>query len=55
MDDMTITTTSVIGARWLLKGIENLISWARMSFNARKSRSLVLKKGKIIEERFRLS
>ena len=55
MDDMTITTTSVIGARWLLRGIENLISWARMSFNARKSRSFVLKKGKIIEERFKLS
>ena len=55
MDDMTITTTSVIGARWLLRGIENLISWARMSFNVRKLRSLVLKKGKIIEERFKLS
>ena len=55
MDDMTITTTPVIGARWLLRGIENLISWAIMSFNARRLRSLVLKKGKIIEERFKLS
>ena len=45
MDNMTLTTTSVIGARWLLREIENLISWARMSFNARKSRSLALKKG----------
>ena len=61
IDDMTLTTTSVIGARWLLRGMENLISWARMSFNARKSRSLELKKkkrkkkGKLIEERFKLS
>ena len=55
MDDMTITTTSVIGAWWLLRGIENLILWTRMSFNARKSRSLVLKKEKIIKERFKLS
>ena len=55
MDDMTLTSTSVIGARWLLRGIENLISWARMSFNARKSCSQVLKKGKLIEKRFKLS
>lgn len=46
MDDMSITSSSVIGARWLLKGLEKLILWARMSFNAAKSRSLVLKKGK---------
>ena len=41
MDDMTITTTSVLEARWLLKGSEKLITRARMSFNATKSRSLV--------------
>ena len=34
MDNMTITTTSTIGARWVLKGIEKLVAWARMSFNA---------------------
>ena len=43
--NMTITTTSTIGARWVLESIEKLITWARMSFNASKSRSLVLKKG----------
>ena len=56
MDDMTITTTSVNGARWLLKGIENFITWVRMSFNATNRRSLVLKKKcKLSEDRFKLS
>ena len=55
MDNMTISTTSVIGTRWLRKGIEKLITLARMSFNATKSRSLVLKKGKLSEDRFKLS
>ena len=55
MDDMTIMTTSVIRAKWLLKGIKKLITWARMSFNATKSRSLVLKKGKLSDDRFKLS
>ena len=54
MDDMTITTTSVIGARWLLKGIEKLITWTRMSINAAKLRSLVLKKGKLWDNCFKL-
>ena len=55
MDDMTIMTTSVIRARWLLKGIEKIITWARMSFNATKSKSLVLKRGKLSNDRFKLS
>ena len=55
MDDMTMTTTSVTGARCLPKGIEKLITWARMSFNAKKSKSLVLKKGKLSEDWFKLS
>ena len=44
MDDMTITTEAEAGARWILKGLEKLIKWARMSFKPRKSRSLVIKK-----------
>ncbi|XP_028292553.1 uncharacterized protein LOC114455485 [Gouania willdenowi] len=47
MDDLTVTTTSVPGCRWILSGLEELISWARMSFKPAKSRSLVLKKGKV--------
>lgn len=48
MDDLMITTSFVIGGRWLLKEVE-LIQWARMSFNPAKSRSLVLKRGGVAE------
>jgi len=46
MDDLTVMTTFVPGSRWILKGLEEMITWARMSFKPMKSRSLVLKKGK---------
>ena len=45
MDDLTVITTSVMGGRWLLKGFERNMTWARMYFKPVKSRSLVLKKG----------
>ncbi len=32
MDDITITTTLVPGSRWILQGIQRVITWARMSF-----------------------
>ncbi|XP_035990671.1 uncharacterized protein LOC118562404 [Fundulus heteroclitus] len=54
MDDLTVTTASVPGCRWILHGLEKLISWARMSFNPSKSRSMVLKKGKVMDK-FRFS
>ena len=55
MDDLTVTTTSVIGGRWLLKGLERNMTWARMYFKPAKSRSLVLKKkGKVIEKQYLL-
>ena len=50
MDDLTMTTTSVMGGRWLLKGLERNMTWARMYFKPAKSRSLVLKKGKVMEK-----
>lgn len=50
MDDLTVTCTSVTGGRWLLKGLEKNITWARMTFKPAKSRSLVIKKGKITEK-----
>ena len=52
MDDLTIATTHTIQARWLLSGLESINKWARMKFNAKKSRSMILKKGKQ-EARFR--
>ncbi|XP_029359637.1 uncharacterized protein LOC115044643 [Echeneis naucrates] len=54
MDDLTVTTTAVSGARWILQGLERIMAWVRMSFNPAKSRSLVLKKGKVTD-RFRFS
>ncbi|TWW66935.1 hypothetical protein D4764_20G0009670 [Takifugu flavidus] len=53
MDDLTVTTTSVPGCRWILQGLERLILWARMSFKPTKSRSMVLK-GEVVD-RFRFS
>lgn len=49
MDELTVTTTSVPGCRWILQGLVKLISWARMSFKATKSRSMVLKRGKVVD------
>ncbi|TWW62214.1 hypothetical protein D4764_04G0008610 [Takifugu flavidus] len=54
MDDLTVTTTSVPGCRWILQGLERLILWAKMSFKPTKSRSMVLKKGKVVDK-FRFS
>ena len=54
MDDLTVTTVSVSGCRWILQGLERLTIWAWMCFKPEKSRSLVLKRGKVIN-RFHLS
>ncbi len=45
-----VTAPSVPGCRWLLGGLEKLITWARMSFKPAKSRSLVLKKGRVVDQ-----
>lgn len=50
MDHLTVTTRSVPGGRWILKGLEKLIFWARMSFKPAKSRAMVLKKGKVTDK-----
>ncbi|XP_053183947.1 LOW QUALITY PROTEIN: uncharacterized protein LOC128367182 [Scomber japonicus] len=50
MDDLSVTTTSVPGCRWILQGLVKLISWARMSFKPTKSRSMVLKRGKVVDK-----
>lgn len=36
-----------VHARWVLETLDNVASWARMLFKARKSRSLVIKKGRV--------
>ncbi|XP_067280778.1 uncharacterized protein [Pseudorasbora parva] len=47
MDDLMVTTPHEPGGRWILKGLEEMTSWARMCFKPAKSRALVLKKGKV--------
>ena len=54
MDDLKVTTVSVPGCRWILQGLERLTTWARMRFKPEKSRSLVLKRGKVTD-RFHFS
>lgn len=48
MDDLTVTPASVPGYRWILQGLVKMISWARMSFKPTISRSMVLKRGKVV-------
>ncbi|XP_060589960.1 uncharacterized protein LOC132745155 [Ruditapes philippinarum] len=54
MDDMTITTETHIQARWILHALDETVSWARMLFKPRKSRCLVVRKGKVTD-RFKLT
>ena len=49
VDDMTITTKSQIEGRWTLEALEEGLKWAKMKLKPMKSRSLVLKKGKVDE------
>lgn len=54
MDDLTITTETHIQARWILKALEETVTWARMVFKPKKSRCLVVKKGKVTKQ-FKMS
>ena len=50
MDDLTVTTKSHVQARWVLSALEEVVSWARMKFKTRKSRYMIIKKGRISEK-----
>ena len=50
MDDLTVTTKSHVQARWVLSALEEVVSWARMKFKPRKSRYMIIKKGRISEK-----
>lgn len=54
MDDLTVTTESVPGCRWIVKGLEKRMEWARMHYKPAKSRSMVLRRGKV-DDNFRFS
>ena len=47
MDGLTISTTTHVQARWVLTALYDTVNWARMKFKPNKSRSLVIKKGKV--------
>ena len=47
MDDLTITAKSMIEAKWTLQELEGSFKWARIKIKPVKSRSLVLKRGKV--------
>ena len=47
MDDLTLTTTTHIQARWVLPALEDSVSWARMKFKAKTSRYLAPRKGRV--------
>lgn len=49
MDDLTLISPSVNGTRRMLDRLVELMNWAHMRFKPAKSRSLVLKKGKIVD------
>ena len=53
IDDLILTTSSHIQARWMLTALTVVATWARMKFKPAKSRSLVIKKG-MTTERFKL-
>ncbi|XP_076075792.1 uncharacterized protein LOC143046522 [Mytilus galloprovincialis] len=55
MDDMTVTAKTVIEGRWTLEELERMIKWARMKFKPSKSRSLIVRKGKVQDETFELA
>ena len=47
MDDLTITTNSHIQAGWVLKALDEVVTWARMKFKPRQSRCMIIKKGRL--------
>ncbi|XP_030008310.1 uncharacterized protein LOC115431800 [Sphaeramia orbicularis] len=47
MDDLTVTTTTHVEARWVLTVLDRMATWARMKFKPKKSRCMVIRKGKV--------
>ena len=50
MDDLTISTTTHVQARWVLTALDDTVNWTRMKFKPNKSRSLVTKKVKVTKK-----
>lgn len=47
MDNLTTTTVTHVQARWVLETLGSVDTLARLTFKARKSRSLIIRKGKV--------
>lgn len=47
MDDLTITAGTHVQARWILKALDDVATWARMKFKPKKSRCMVIRSGKV--------
>ena len=49
MDDLFLQTSSVVSTELLLQRCTFVLSWARMSFRASKSRSIVIQNGRVLD------
>lgn len=52
-DDLTVTTTTHVEARWVLTVLDHMATWARMKFKLKKFRNMVLRNRKFTN-RFKL-
>ena len=55
MDDVTLLTREVGTMQNVLMRLDELITWSRMKFKAKKSRSLTLHKGKQRQQKFTIA
>ena len=54
MDDLTAMTAKEIGMRWILRRLDTLATWGGLKFKPKKSRSLLIKGGKVFNARFKV-
>ncbi|KAG7510622.1 hypothetical protein JOB18_026614 [Solea senegalensis] len=52
-DNLTVTTTTHVEVRWVLTILDHMATWARMKFKPKKSRSMLIRNGKLTN-RFKL-
>ena len=55
MDDVTLLTRDVDAMQSVLTRLDKLITWSRMKFKAKKSRSLAIQKGKQRQQKFTIA
>ena len=54
MDDITVTTEGEVRARWILKRLDQIATWGRLTFKPAKSRCLIIRKGKVSRRTFQM-